>query len=181
MKYFTPDLLARFGSTDDRVAADASEQWEGAHQAYREHLDSIHARIPKAVRSLLGQFNLHDARVLAMGLRGDDRTFSIILQLDSPRRDGLQISYQLAAPLKFVQHQELSGDSTALGWWLYDELDRPTEEPFSVYTHSILLTGGWEVQLAFYALHWARYGKIVSPGFGRDAASTSNDIEALLT
>jgi hypothetical protein len=44
MKYFTPDLLARFGSSDEAVADAAEKEWDGKQKEYRKYLQSISAR-----------------------------------------------------------------------------------------------------------------------------------------
>jgi hypothetical protein len=52
MKYFTPDLIERLGSTDEAVAGAAHEEWEGALQRYESYLQSIDAELPKHIRNL---------------------------------------------------------------------------------------------------------------------------------
>lgn len=157
MKYFTPDLLARFGSTDDAIADAASAEWEGAHKAYRDHLKELGKRFPLGVRSLLRHYHLHDAKVLTMAF--DDRPyFSIFLDINNPsdpRKRFVELGYRLVRPPRFVRHQALPNDGTPLRWWLYDEFDVTRGESL-VFSHSILFTGGYELQLAFTGLTRSR-------------------------
>src|SRR5262249_12212126 len=138
MKYFTPDLLARFGSPDDTIANAASEEWERAQAAYLEYLQAIRPTLPKGGRQLLDRFCLHDARVLARIF--DERpVFSIVLQPQKPRdpRDQLlELKYRLARPPKFARQQPPPEDGTPLQWWLYDEIGVVNDEPVFVFTHS---------------------------------------------
>jgi hypothetical protein len=64
MKFFTPDLLERFGSEDDRIALAAQEVLEQRSQQYLEHLGAIKAKLPPRFREMQERFYLHDARVV---------------------------------------------------------------------------------------------------------------------
>src|SRR5436853_357764 len=98
MKYFTPDLLARFGSDDDAVADAASAEWEQVHATYLQHLQSIRAELPRRVRHLLDRFNLHDARVSTLAV--DRELLSVTLQFGDARGGGVQLNYRLTAEPK---------------------------------------------------------------------------------
>src|SRR5271168_4984830 len=95
MKYFTKDLIERYGCMDNEavfLAADA--EWEAALERYAAYLQTIRPDMPESVRRLDEDFCLHDARVLSMGQRGD--TFVISLQLDTPAKELLTITYTIA-------------------------------------------------------------------------------------
>ncbi|HEV3262211.1 MAG TPA: hypothetical protein VG013_35490 [Gemmataceae bacterium] len=180
MKYFTPDLLARFGSTDDGIADLANEEWERAHAAYLAHLKEMRPRLPRSVRSLLRHFSLHDARVLMIGYREAGRVFSICMQLDSARQMGVQLIYRLAGEPEFIHHTSLSGEGAPLEW-LYDEIEIASEGPYAVMRHSILFTGGREFRLVFHELKWVRYQKMVAPTAGGLEGGAEGALESLLT
>ena len=50
-----------------------------------------------------------------------------------------------------VRHEALVGDGPPRGWWLYDEMDMSAGD-VPVMTHSILLTGGYEIRLKFFSV-----------------------------
>ena len=175
MKYFTPDLLRRFGSMDDAVADAAQEEWEKVNQKYLDHLDGIRPDLPRSVRSFLRHFCLHDARLLALGVGADHLQLSLFLELDSPRDHGILLNYDLSRRPELVKHPELAEPGTPIEW-LYDEFDlaRRTAQP--AFTHSILFTGGRELRLAFRALRVVVFDKVLAPaGQGQES-----DLDALL-
>ena len=61
MKFFTPDLLLRFGSDDDEVADAAQADWEKSDIAYKKHLTKILPGLPRNVQHFVKHFCLHDA------------------------------------------------------------------------------------------------------------------------
>jgi len=161
VKYFTPDLLLRFGSPDPKIADDAHAEWEKKHAAYGAHLKAIRDRLPKAVRSLL-RLCLHDARMVLEGGASDHRSFLITLQLAGSRDKFVQVNYKLAAEPKINFHRELVEGPTPLEW-LYDELDLLSQQgQFPVFRHSILLTNGIELELVFHELGVKTYEKVLS-------------------
>jgi hypothetical protein len=64
MKFFTPDLLERFGSEDDRTALAAQEEPEQRSERYLEHLNAIKGKLPPRFREMQERFYLHEARVV---------------------------------------------------------------------------------------------------------------------
>jgi hypothetical protein len=171
MKYMTPELLARVRSDDDAVAEAAAEEWERRGEEYRTRLTEIgsRTRLPGCVRSkLLKRDYLHDAKVLTMAADTGNR-FSIFLELAGvldPAHKHIELQYRLVGgPGKgreFLEHPALAGDGRPLGWWLYDELD-VTDGQVEAFTHSILFTGGWEMQLTFFAFQWKRLDFLFPP------------------
>ena len=64
MKYYTPDLLARFGSEDLKVAKVARQELEKKSDEYVAHLDRIRPKLPRRFAELQERFYLHDARIV---------------------------------------------------------------------------------------------------------------------
>ena len=151
MKYLTPELVARSRSEDEQVADDAESDWERACAAYNAYLKGLRKKLPKGIRTLLNRVYLHDARVLTLAV-DEAPDFSIFLQLDNPPRKWVELKYTLADKPKVIRHPALAGDGPALQWWSYDEIDLVVEGPLPVFRHSILLTGGLELQLLFHKL-----------------------------
>jgi hypothetical protein len=170
MKYMTPDLLARIRSNEDSVAEAAADEWDRQGEKYREYLEELRSttELPRGVRRLVKRDRLHDAKVLAFAVdRGN--CLSIILELahgvDKEKRH-LELRYRLAGSpgqgREFIEHPSLRGDGKPFGWWLYDEVG-VTEGPIKAFTHSVLLTGGWEVRLTFSSLVWRTLDLLLLP------------------
>ena len=164
MKYMTPELLARFRSLDDAVSELAAAEWQRACNAYNEYLEETRSRLPRAVRSLLRRFCLHDARVILLGHREDGLSFSIFLKLDTPKDKGVQLTYELVEPPVGHRHPVLSDESSPLVW-LYDEFEvrEAAGEAFPTFWHSLLFTNGRELRLHFRELKLQIYEKVFSP------------------
>jgi hypothetical protein len=155
MKYFTPDLIARFGSSDERVADKASEEWDQACELYNDYLDSVRSELPKSVRRLLEDFCLHDAKVLTMTFDEKPRHFSIYLQVDGQHAEQdrwLELRYRLLAPPEFRQYSGLERSGKPLQWWLYDEFGLLPDYRYPVFSHSVVFSGGWGIELVFSEL-----------------------------
>jgi hypothetical protein len=174
MKFFTPDLFHRFGSTDDAIASAAQTEWEHVDQQYREHLRQIRAKLPRGAKSLLRNFCLHDARLLAVGTREDGLEFSLFLELNTPQREGILLTYDLLKRPKLVKHPALAEKGTPLEW-LYDEFDVKGGTHPS-FKHSILFTGGRELGLTFRHLRLAVFERVLVPTVEQEG----NDLYALL-
>jgi hypothetical protein len=175
MKFFTPDLLFRFGSEDDATADAANEEWERANDKYLQRLQKIRHLLPRGARSLLRNHCLHDARVVMLGVPEGHRVISLLLELDTPRDQGLLLRYDLQKPPALLKHAELAEIGTPLEW-LYDEFDvaKPVQRP--VFTHSILFTGGRELRLTFRNLLLTPFAKVLVPAVDGD----ERDIDSLL-
>src|SRR5262245_53775489 len=152
MNFFTPDLLVRYGSTDDAVADAAHQEWEKVHQDYLEHLRVIRPKLPRAVKSFFRNFCLHDAKLLTLGIREGGLALSLLLELDTPSDKGVLLTYALTKRPQLIRHPLLSEQGTPIDW-LYDEFDIAKEKAPRVFTHSILFTGGRELRLTFRNLH----------------------------
>lgn len=148
MKYFTTDLLLRFGSEDPDVSDAAHEQWEQACERYNAYLATIKAEMSPGLRQIEDSYYLHDARVRGMGKQGS--SFVIILQLDTPPHSLLTFTFDLidepaidtaALPRELCSTGEIVE-------WQYDELELGGgESPTWFWT--ILLSNGWAVCLHF--------------------------------
>jgi hypothetical protein len=147
MKYFTKDLLERYGSEDDAVAHAAGDEWEEAIDRYEAYLQTIRPDMPESVRQLEDGFCFHDARVLSMGRR--DGTFVISLQLDMPPNELVTITYTLAGAPVISKEPFADGKDTPLPWWLYEEIEQVGTGDRKHFVHSILFSNGWEITLPF--------------------------------
>src|SRR5712675_1792886 len=143
MKYFTPELCVRMQSCEGNAIDTLHAEWEHAASAYERRLKKIRTELPKSLRSLLDDYYLHDADVLNLAQRSG--TFVIVLQLSSPPRDVVILTYKLV--------ETATIDSTALPaeycsqhvQWMYDELNLvPRKKHFS---HDLLLSNGWQIRL----------------------------------
>ncbi len=177
MKYMTPDLLARFRSDDDRVSAAASKDWDAACAAYTERLHSLHDRLPRGVRTITRRYCLHDAQVLTMAVDAK-RSFSILVQLDDPEGKVIELKYQLTARgIRFFQHPPLADDGRPLQWWLYDEIDvDKAARKTPAFVHSILFTGGWELQVFFHKLKLLPLRGLLLPHSAQDVADRAEEL-----
>jgi hypothetical protein len=141
-------------SADEAAARAADADWDRAVEQYEAALDVLRPELSESFRQLLDGFQLHDARILSMGRRGD--LFTISLQLDVPPRELLTITCTLAGdpvvrkePLPWVT--DPSHPHNLL--WLFDELSQAG--PGQPIVHSILLSNGWELDLPCRDVHLA--------------------------
>jgi hypothetical protein len=175
MRFYTPDLLARFGSKDDNIADAAHDEIEQRAEEYVQHLDEIEARLPPRFRDLLNQFYLHDARVIShpplmitdlewleralrsgqpLGWRafgpGERRmpSYWIPLEVDTPPREILVLQYRCVQIETIEIHESIFEPFEYLGWQ-HDEVDLVQAGESPEFRHSILFTRGLEVRLRF--------------------------------
>lgn len=151
MKYFTPELLKRSASSDE---ATAEAEWDRACERYKKHLKAITRKLPKSALEFGRKYNMHDARLMAFGVQHNPKThapqkLSLLFQLDGTE-EALWLHYWLLLDkCRFT----LPGEQGPLEVeWLYDELDVLDK---GVFQHSILMTGGMELDLAFTKLELA--------------------------
>jgi hypothetical protein len=180
MKYMTPALLARFRSKDETKAERAAAQWDQVCRAYDNHLKRIRPSLPRAARSLLHCFCLHDARVLMMVLREEPLALSIFLELATPRDEGVQLVYVLVKGPAFLSHPSLQEAKAPLVW-LYDEFEVQRTKGAPAFKHSILFANGWELRLSFREMRLTRYKKIFSPTMDHPGENGAREgLESLL-
>ena len=176
MKFFTPDLINRFGSQDDRIAVAAHQEFEERSEEYLRQLREIEDRLPQRFRELLDQFYLHDSRVISHSSFGisepgwpgetklaemapgwkpsgqeesHSQSFWIALQLDTPPRETLVLQYRCAVIEETHLHQSLRDEERPALEWLYDEVELVRTDRGNEFRHSILFTRGLEVRLRF--------------------------------
>lgn len=157
MKYFKPELLARYRSPDDDIAEAAAAEWEANTIAYGKRLAAIRKRLPPSVRGFLGRYTLHDAKLLAIAVGRKQPTFSLQVGLEgSPTQPGpiLEIKYRIVVGnrggVAFTRHAPFASEPSSLGWILYDEFDAP--EKGDSFVHSLLLSTGLELAIRFQAM-----------------------------
>jgi hypothetical protein len=142
MKFFTPELIDRFGSPDDDVADAAMDEWEQRSDSYRKHLDTLRQYLPVDFRNLLDRYRLHDAAVV-QGLRSSvgDKALYLIELVPEASSEKLTLTYALKGP----SPANLNGEC----YWLYDEVDVVDRHALWVFVHTILLSDGTELRLEF--------------------------------
>jgi hypothetical protein len=169
MKYFKPELLARCRSPVDDTADAAAKEWERAILAYRKRLQAIRPALPGSVRRLLSRVTLHDAKVLAI-TAGPERQpwFTLLVRLEgtaSSPGELLELTYLcVTGPhggVAFKKQAPFKKNSPGLGWVLYDEFDFHKKRNF--FTHSLLLTGGHEVEIRFRNLRVRCLDEVLLP------------------
>src|SRR5437867_3269026 len=162
MKYFTPELHQRlqdFSSDQAMDAADAA--WEQARRRYQRQLKRLLPSLPRGLRAFLENFYLHDADVLSMGEQG--KTFVMVLRLDVPPKELLVLNYRLTAPA-VINRAALPSHNGGPVQWMYDEVIQvPGRRPS--FTHSILLSNGWEIILHLAEVRVVRV-RTIYPGAG---------------
>jgi hypothetical protein len=153
MKYFTPELLARYGAPDDWVADAAHAEWEAATEKYQKQFRSIERQLPKRLRGLLRRYYLHDATVSFAGVA--DEVLHLTLKLDAPPRETVFLRYRLVSEVKMVAHTLAAHEATQALSWLYDEIDVVGEGVFPVIEQRILLSNGLELMIQFQDLSYS--------------------------
>lgn len=159
MKYFTPELLARFASKDERTASAASATWERAQQKYLKHLRAIKTKLPAKFRSLLERFYLHDASVLSIV---GEKSLYVFLEPDEAEPESLLLIYKLAKDPVILHHPILEEPGTPLQWQ-YDEITIEKQAPSPIFRHDILFTSGRELKIRFHGFDWKTGKKILAP------------------
>ncbi len=163
MRYLKASLLERCRSLDDDLAEAASDEWDRAVAKYNAALAAIRHQLPVGVRAVLDHFSLHDARVLSIvSARG---RLSLVIRLESAaKRAGrmLELIYTLAKPGWGVvprgDAQEWPKDR---GRIQYDEFGKAAGGPGAVFSHSLMLAGGYELRIRFTDLHVRRLTRVV--------------------
>jgi len=146
MKYFTPDLIERFGSQDDAVAHAAHEEWEAVLERYDGYLQSIEGDLPAHIRQLT-RLLLHDAIIWSVARQGDK--LILVMRKDIPPRDVVILTYTLTQE-PVIDEEALSPEYRGpVMDYLYDELELIREEGQNTYSQSIIFGNGWELSLRF--------------------------------
>lgn len=148
MKFFTADLLNRYGADEPVVYNPAMEEWDQACTRYGAYLASIKGPMTPGLRRIVESYSLHDATVQGMGKQG--RSFVIMLQLDGPPHSLVTFTFDLLNE-PIIDTAALPAELRSTGDvidWQYDELELiPGDGPS--WSWSILFSNGWEVKLHF--------------------------------
>jgi hypothetical protein len=145
MRYFTPDLLERFGSLDDDVADAAHEEWERAIVRSNRRWQKIKAAFPKEVQRFEDEHVcLHDAQLLSMGRQAD--TFVMVLQPEPPSQNMVLLTFTLEGEPVIDTAALPRRQDTSYAEWMYEEFDLDRRKRC---TFEVLLSNGWSVQLRF--------------------------------
>jgi hypothetical protein len=145
MKYFTPELLARFRSEDLDVSAAAHDDWEQAIQRYHRRLAKIQSAFPTPWQRFRNdRVCLHDAKVLSIGRQGE--TFLMVLQPESPSPNLVFLTFTLDGEPIIDPAALPAGPDPNYATWMYEEFDL---DRLKKCTFEVLLSNGWSVKLAF--------------------------------
>jgi hypothetical protein len=165
MKYYTPELLARFGSDDLAVAKAAQKELEQKADEYVSHLDRVRPKLPPRFAEVQERFYLHDSRLVepvffwahpeSMRDAGRYSSFFLILQLDTPPQEILVMHYRFVLIEQVSHHPAPQEENGAPLEWLHDEIDLVGSDDHTEYGHSILLTHGIELRLRFRDFDYA--------------------------
>lgn len=146
MRYFTPDLIDRFGSSDSAVANAADEEWEALNEQYESYLRQIEPHLPVHVRAF-NDLLLHDARVYSVARQGDH--LLLVLHKDIPPRDLVVLRYTLTEE-PYINREALSAPHRSpVMDFLYDEFELIHGGERPEYAQAILFGNGWEMRLRF--------------------------------
>jgi hypothetical protein len=191
MKFFTPDLIERFGSPDDRIALAAQEELEQRAVEYMRRFQQIEKSLPPRFRELQERYYLHDARVMNdFGLPGSldfaspasfqaqrldtqgmtfgskpgfRPSFGMTLQLDTPPREILFLHYRSVLVEEADLHEVLREEDCPYLEWLDDEVDFIQTDQRIQFCHSILFTKGIELRLRFEDFDFATLKPMAEP------------------
>jgi hypothetical protein len=164
VKYFTPNLLAKFRSDDPAVAEAAAAKWQLHTESYHKRLKEIQYSLPSSVRQFMRSVTLHDAYLVNIARASHRPQLFLSLQLpDTHGQAGVQLRYVLVKPFK-VRFHEANASPDAELFALYDEFDALQN---GTLTHSILMTAGVEIIVPFSHLSIVQFTKVVAPTRGR--------------
>ena len=171
MRHLKPDILVRSRSLDDAVSEAAADEWEEAVAKYNAELDAIRSDLPPGGRALLASRSLHDARILSIIEVRRKPRLSLLIQLEGrPTRPGdlLELQYRLArtskhSGLSMLKHGEPEKDLHDKGRIQYDEFGKIADEPVEVFSHSLLLKGGLELQIRFTDMKVLALQRVILP------------------
>jgi hypothetical protein len=161
MRFFTPELLIRFNSSNDRVADRADAAWEKAIRDYRSHLAGLRDLMPPQVKKL-SELSLHDAEVLASEEDSEPSGKPLYripfklspggfpLAMVGVRQESkiVFLIYRLAGVVRNHQAKGSWPFSKQRLHWLYDEIDVAQSAPEN-YLHRVLFSDGTVLEIPF--------------------------------
>jgi hypothetical protein len=146
MKYFTRDLIERYGSSDEAVARKAEAEWEAANERYEQHLQALAPRFPAPLRAFQ-ELLLHDAVVTSLARRGDQ--FIMVLLKDIPPRELVTLTYSLVAEPRLIRPNGPVEPRPPVLDFQCDEFDLVDDGGQLAFEQTILFGNGWELTLRF--------------------------------
>ena len=141
MKFFTPELYARFVSNNDRIADRAQIEWERALDSYGARLRRIRPELPRGIRRLVDELRLHDA-VLLHEISFGNRCL-LTLRLESPDDHIVVLDYKTTEPPESMPVPLPPEALSESPLFVFDEIERiGSRNGKPVFQHSILFGHG---------------------------------------
>jgi hypothetical protein len=185
MKYFTPELwLGMQAGVDNQTFLAAYDAWERNRDAYEEQLTRIipHDRKYRDLRLFAKQQSLHDAMVTACWFDGSSK-LKLQARPEPPEERLVLLEYTLTREPAIFRDRLPPEYRTDFLRWMYDELgvlpepgalslSRASEtggDDEVVFTHNILLSNGWELEIAFSRLKVTRHQAVWPVSNGQTA------------
>lgn len=146
MRFFTPDLLERFKSSDPAIAGAADAEWETAHERYAEKMRQLEPTLPPHLREF-NELLLHDASLQT--LARDGNRLLMVLKKDVPPRDVVVLTYDLLDEPLLVPFEKQPREWQKPTRFDFDEFAQVQEGDRAVYLQSIVFANGWELRFRF--------------------------------
>jgi hypothetical protein len=146
MKFFTRELLERYGSQDDMVANAADAEWEAVLERYERYLQSIEGQLPEPIREFT-KLLLHDAIVWSIARQANK--LIMVMHKDIPPRNVVILTYTLTQE-PAIDKEALSPEHRGpIMDFQYDEFELVSGGDRPIYSQSIVFGNGWEMSLRF--------------------------------
>lgn len=146
MKYFTRELLERYGLEDDAVADAANTEWEAVLERYEHYLTQIDRELPEHIREFL-KLRLHDAIIWSIA-RQEDKLL-MVMHKDIPPCEVVFLTYTLVQEPVIDTEALPPGQRSSVMDYQFDEFELIPEKGQTTYAQSILFGNGWEMTLRF--------------------------------
>jgi hypothetical protein len=146
MKYFTPELLERYGSEDDAVALAADAEWEAVLERYERYLQSIEGELPEPIREFT-KLLLHDAIIWSIVRQANK--LIMVMHKNVPPRNVVILTYTLTQEPVIDKEALLSEHRGPIMDFQYDEFELTRAGDRITYAQSIVFGNGWEMSLRF--------------------------------
>ncbi len=146
MKYFTRELIERYGSLDDATANAADAEWEEILDRYERDQRALEPELPEHIRGFT-RLLLQGAIVRSIARQGD--RLIMVLRKDIPPRDVVTLTYTLLEE-PIIDRNALSVEhQSSVMDFRYDEFEATRDGDRQTYAQSILFGNGWEIMLRF--------------------------------
>lgn len=153
MRFFAPELAAKYNSSNEAEADAADEEWEAALVAYANHLNTIRSTVPPDCFELT-EINLHDAEILVCEEHHAGRSHrsrSVAVLSVKQNHEVVSLIYQLVGPVRESMTPGNWPFSLARPHWLYDELDLCSTQT-GCLVHRVLSSDGRVREFPFESL-----------------------------